>query len=129
MSMRDFIGCHVLIPDLWTICQPIEDLTITCYFWKNILWRVKTGKNFMKKENNFHLDWIVNFNTAEFQQMLKKKSTSIYTPFTVLVLKNQHLIETHVFLIVKLICCDWISWPFKPFIHCKDSYIYFIHLS
>lgn len=89
----------------------------------------KQKKNFMKKENNFHLDWIVNFNTAEFQQMLRKKSTSIYTPFTVLVLKNQHLIETPVFLIVKLICCDWISWPFKPFIHCKDSYIYFIHLS
>lgn len=133
MSMRDFIGCHVLIPDLWTICQPIEDLTITCYTLNRLLKEYsvesENRKKIYEEGNNFHLDWIVNFNTAEFQQMLKKKSTSIYTPFTVLVLKNQHLIETPVFLIVKLICCDWISWPFKPFIHCKDSYIYFILLS
>lgn len=133
MSMRDFIGCHVLFPDLWTICQPIEDLTITCYTLNRLLTEYSVESENRKKlyEEEKQLPSRLN---SEFQYSwisinVKKKSTSIYTPFTVLVLKNQHLIETPVFLIVKLICCDWMSWPCKPFIHCKDSYIYFIHLS
>lgn len=133
MSMMDFIGCHVLIPDLWTICQPIRDLTITCYTLNRLLKEYSVESENRKKlyEEGKQLPSRLN---SEFQYSwisinVKKKSTSIYTPFTVLVLKNQHLIETPVFLIVKLICCDWMSWPFKPFIHCKVSYIYFIHLS
>lgn len=131
MSMRDFIGCHVLIPDLWTICQPIEDLTITCYTLNRLLKEYSVESENRKKlyEEEKQLPSRLN---SEFQyswiSINVKKNQHLYI-LHLLVLKNQHLIETPVFLIVKLICCDWISWPCKPFIHCKDSYIYFIHLS
>lgn len=131
MSMRDFIGCHVLIPDLWTICQHIEDLTITCYTLNRLLKEYSVESENRKKlyEEEKQLPSRLN---SEFQyswiSINVKKNQHLYI-LHLLVLENQHLIETPVFLIVKLICCDWISWPFKPFIHCKDSYIYFIHLS
>lgn len=131
MSMRDFIGCHVLIPDLWTICQPIEDLTITCYTLNRLLKEYSVESENRKKlyEEEKQLPSRLN---SEFQyswiSINVKKNQHLYI-LHLLVLENQHLIETPVFLIVKLICCDWISWPCKPFIHCKDSYIYFIHLS
>lgn len=131
MSMRDFIGCHVLIPDLWTICQPIEDLTITCYTLNRLLKEYSVESENRKKlyEEGKQLPSRLN---SEFQNswisINVKKNQHLYI-LHLLVLKNQHLIETPVFLIVKLICCDWMSWPCKPFIHCKDSYIYFIHLS
>lgn len=131
MSMRDFIGCHVLIPDLWTICQPIEDLTITCYTLNRLLKEYSVESENRKKlyEEEKQLPSRLN---SEFQyswiSINVKKNQHLYI-LHLLVLENQHLIETPVFLIVKLICCDWISWPCKPFIHCKDSYICFIHLS
>lgn len=135
MSMRDFIGCHVLIPELWTICQPIEDLTITCYTLNRLLKEYSVESENRKKlyEEEKQLPSRLN---SEFQYSwisinVKKKINiyGIYTPFISFEKPAFNWDTCIPHCKTDLLWLNFMTMQAFYTLNCKDSYIYFIHLS